>query len=47
MQNLCDTFSFEFVIMLGPSPPRAVNWPQRFPHEIGFLWRFCMGAHGA
>jgi hypothetical protein len=28
----------------GPGPPGR---PSRFPMEIHFVWRFCMGAQGA
>jgi hypothetical protein len=28
-------------------PPRAVKHLQRFPMQIGFLWRFCVGVQGA
>ena len=34
---------------IGPGPPGAVMRPLRFPWQaqIGFVWRFCMGAQGA
>jgi hypothetical protein len=28
----------------GPGRPGAVKRPQRFPMEIHFVWRFCVGA---
>jgi hypothetical protein len=31
----------------GPASAGAVKCPQRFPQQIVFVWRFCMGAHGA
>ena len=26
--------------------PGVVKRPRRFPRQIGFAWRFCMGAQG-
>ena len=39
----------ETVLLLphGPGPPGAVKRPQRFPLQIAFAWRFCMGMQGA
>jgi N-acyl-D-aspartate/D-glutamate deacylase len=31
----------------GPGPPGAAKRPRRFPSQIEFLWRFCVGAQGA
>jgi hypothetical protein len=36
-----------FVEIDGPGPPGPVKRPSRFPQQIGFVWRCCMGAHGA
>ena len=30
-----------------PGPPGAVERPLRFPVQIGFVWRLCVGAWGA
>ena len=30
-----------------PGPPGAFKRPQRFPQQIDFRWRFCVGAQGA
>jgi hypothetical protein len=30
----------------GPNPPGAATRPQRFPPQIGFAWRVCVGARG-
>ena len=39
--------SVEELVRIRPGPPGALTRPQRFPMQIGFPRRVCMGAHGA
>jgi hypothetical protein len=38
---------FDVTVRARPGRLSGLSVPQRFPWQVGFVWRFCMGAQGA